>query len=177
MLVIYLAMIDEDEQRSKFEVIYKTYFGMMYKIAYTITKDQNLAEDAVHETMLAIIENIDSIRIDNFKELKSYIYIVTKSKTIDFLRKWEKRKTTLYPSDDVPPDIAVSEPDEIALTNIVIQRSLQALQEMPEKYRIALIMKVKGYTIKDISRLTNTTEANVKNRIYRARQHILNKIK
>lgn len=82
MLFIYLAMIDDDTQRSKFEYIYHTYYGMMYKVAYELTKDQRLAEDAVHETMVNIIEDIDTIRMDNPKELKSYLYLVTKSKTI-----------------------------------------------------------------------------------------------
>ena len=102
MLFIYLAMIDDDAQRSKFEYIYHTYYGMMYKVAYELTKDQRLAEDAVHETMVNIIEDIDTIRMDNPKELKSYLYLVTKSKTIDFIRRWEKRKTSLYPADEVP---------------------------------------------------------------------------
>lgn len=61
MLFIYLAMIDDDTQRSKFEYIYHTYYGMMYKVAYELTKDQRLAEDAVHETMVNIIEDIDTI--------------------------------------------------------------------------------------------------------------------
>lgn len=87
MLFIYLAMIDDDTQRSKFEYIYHTYYGMMYKVAYELTKDQRLAEDAVHETMVNIIEDIDTIRMDNPKELKSYLYLVTKSKTIDFIRR------------------------------------------------------------------------------------------
>ena len=60
MLFIYLAMIDDDTQRSKFEYIYHTYYGMMYKVAYELTKDQRLAEDAVHETMVNIIEDIDT---------------------------------------------------------------------------------------------------------------------
>lgn len=74
MLFIYLAMIDDDTQRSKFEYIYHTYYGMMYKVAYELTKDQRLAEDAVHETMVNIIEDIDTIRMDNPKELKSYLF-------------------------------------------------------------------------------------------------------
>ena len=113
MLFIYLAMIDDDTQRSKFEYIYHTYYGMMYKVAYELTKDQRLAEDAVHETMVNIIEDIDTIRMDNPKELKSYLYLVTKSKTIDFIRRWEKRKTSLYPADEVPEINNFDSPDEI----------------------------------------------------------------
>lgn len=177
MLFIYLAMIDDDTQRSKFEYIYHTYYGMMYKVAYELTKDQRLAEDAVHETMVNIIEDIDTIRMDNPKELKSYLYLVTKSKTIDFIRRWEKRKTSLYPADEVPEINNFDSPDEIALTKITLQKALQALNELPEKYQITLVMKIKGYKLKDIACLTNTSEANVKNRIHRARKYIFSKLK
>ena len=177
MLFIYLAMMDDDVQRSKFEYIYHTYYGMIYKIACKFTKSQSLAEDAVHETMVAIIENIDTIRMDNPKELKSYLYLVTKSKSIDFMRKWDKHKISLYPADDVPENDNFDTPDEIALTKITLQEALNALNELPEKYRITLTMKVKGYTLKDIARLTNTSETNVKNRIHRARKYIFSKLK
>lgn len=177
MLFIYLSMMDDDAQRSKFENIYHTYYGMIYKIACKVTKNQSLAEDAVHETMVAIIEDIDTIRMDNPKELKSYLYLVTKSKSIDFMRKWDKHKTSLYPADDVPEDNSFDSPDEVALSKITLQKALLALNELPEKYRITLTMKVKGYSIKDIARLTNTSESNVKNRIHRARKYIFDKLK
>ena len=74
MLFIYLAMIDDDTQRSKFEYIYHTYYGMMYKVAYELTKDQRLAEDAVHETMVNIIEDIDTIRI-KISRLKVVVFV------------------------------------------------------------------------------------------------------
>ena len=38
-------------------------------------------------------------------------------------------------------------------------------------------MKIKGYKLKDIACLTNTSEANVKNRIHRARKYIFSKLK
>lgn len=74
MLFIYLAMIDDDTQRSKFEYIYHTYYGMMYKVAYELTKDQRLAEDAVHETMVNIIEDIDTIHY-TFETGKTYALV------------------------------------------------------------------------------------------------------
>lgn len=64
-----------------------------------------------------------------------------------------------------------------ALTKITLQKALQALNELPEKYRITLVMKIKGYKLKDIACLTNTSEANVKNRIHRARKYIFSKLK
>lgn len=83
----------------------------------------------------------------------------------------------LYPADEVPEINNFDGPDEIALTKITLQKALQALNELPEKYRITLVMKIKGYKLKDIACLTNTSEANVKNRIHRARKYIFSKLK
>ena len=67
MLAFYVAILDTEEQKDKFTEIYTTYYGMMYQVARAITHDDKLAEDALHETCLELIEKIDSIRTDNAK--------------------------------------------------------------------------------------------------------------
>lgn len=62
MLAFYVAILDTEEQKDKFTEIYTTYYGMMYQVARAITHDDKLAEDALHETCLELIEKIDSIR-------------------------------------------------------------------------------------------------------------------
>ena len=44
---------------------------------------------------------------------------------------------------------------------------------MPIIYRQALTLRVKGYSIKEISEMTKTSEATVKSRIHRARKLLL----
>ena len=59
MLAFYVAILDTEEQKDKFTEIYTTYYGMMYQVARAITHDDKLAEDALHETCLELIEKID----------------------------------------------------------------------------------------------------------------------
>lgn len=92
MLILYLETIESDSQKEKFEFLYKKYAGFIFKVAYNIIKDQNLAEDAVHEVFLQLMNELDNLRIENTRELKSYLYTVTKGKTIDYLRKWNRLK-------------------------------------------------------------------------------------
>lgn len=87
MLVFYLAAIDNDESKNKFEYIYHKYYRFMLRTASSIIRDFSLAEDAVHETFVQLLKEIDSLRIDNEKSLQSYLYILTRERTIDFLRK------------------------------------------------------------------------------------------
>jgi len=48
VLVFYLSVIDTEEDKTKFELIYEQYGKLMFYIANQILKDQFLAEDAVH---------------------------------------------------------------------------------------------------------------------------------
>ena len=103
MLAFYVAILDTEEQKDKFTEIYTTYYGMMYQVARAITHDDKLAEDALHETCLELIEKIDSIRTDNAKQLAYYLRMVTRNRTIDFMRKWDRRSALSYDAVDVEP--------------------------------------------------------------------------
>lgn len=173
MLLFYLTFIEDSAQKQKFETIYQTYRGMMYRVSLSVTKDKDLAEDAVHEAFVQIINEIDTIRTDNEKELSTYLYIITKNRAVDFLRKWERQKVSLYPADELPSGDENIEPEEIALTNINLENVLLILTQMPEIYRTALTMRVKGYSVKEIAVATKTTESNVKSRIHRARKILI----
>ena len=43
-----------------------------------------------------LIEKIDSIRTDNAKQLAYYLRMVTRNRTIDFMRKWDRRSALSY---------------------------------------------------------------------------------
>ena len=163
MLVFYLAALDSDDNKNKFETIYRKYYRFMLHTAAGIIKNPTLAEDAVHETFVQLLREIDTLRIDNERALKSYLYIVTRERSIDFLRKWERRGTR--------PDYV--EPEEVALTNLQLDRAIALLEEMPLIYRQTLVLRVKGYSICEIAKITDSSEPNVRTRIHRARAMLL----
>ena len=115
----------------------------------------------------------DTLRIDNERALKSYLYIVTRERSIDFLRKWERRGTRPdYESLAAALDHYV-EPEEVALTNLQLDRAIALLEEMPLIYRQTLVLRVKGYSICEIAKITDSSEPNVRTRIHRARAMLL----
>ena len=151
MLVFYLAALDSDYNKNKFETIYRKYYRFMLHTAAGIIKNPTLAEDAVHETFVQLLREIDTLRIDNERALKSYLYIVTRERSIDFLRKWERRGTRPdYESLAAALDHYV-EPEEVALTNLQLDRAIALLEEMPLIYRQTLVLRVKGYSIREIA--------------------------
>lgn len=60
MMSFYMSMIDTEENKTKFELIYEKYHKLMFYIAYQILKDNPLSEDAVHDSFVKIIENLSS---------------------------------------------------------------------------------------------------------------------
>lgn len=172
MMLFYLTLIETDEQRGKFEYIYKNYYGLMYHIAISLTQDRQLAEDAVHETCLRLIDLIDTVRVDDRKQLASYLCILTRNRTIDYLRRWcnkGKRAPETYieaTSND--------EPETVVLSSLQLEQAVLQMEGMPEKYRTPLTLKVKGYSIQEIAQFLNLSEGTVKTRIFRARQTLRN---
>lgn len=166
--------IDNDESKNKFEYIYHKYYRFMLRTASSIIRDSSLAEDAVHETFVQLLKEIDSLRIDNEKSLQSYLYILTRERTIDFLRKWERRRGVLTDYENRSTSFDnFKEPEEIALTNLQLNKAVSILSDMPSIYRRTLVLRVKGYSIREIAQITNSSESNVKTRIHRARAILL----
>lgn len=67
MLQLYLQLLDTEEEKQGFELLYETYRKLMHWVANNILHDEKLAEDAVHEAFLRIIKNFHKI----FKKLKN----------------------------------------------------------------------------------------------------------
>lgn len=57
-MIIYLQMIESDEDKSKLEQLYIMYKGLMFHVAMKILKNEFDAEDAVHQAFLSLIENL-----------------------------------------------------------------------------------------------------------------------
>ena len=129
MLVFYLTALETEAQKRKFESVYTTYYPMMLKTAISILKDQTLAEDAVHETFLQILGEIDTLRIENPHQLKAYLYLLTRERTIDFLRRWKRRKEVLPLPDEPWEEDNAPEPEELVLTRLGLQRDMSFVEE------------------------------------------------
>ena len=60
-MLIYLTMIEAEEDRHRFLSLYRRYKKLMLYIAHDILHDPHDAEDAVHEAFLRLAEMIEKI--------------------------------------------------------------------------------------------------------------------
>lgn len=165
MLLFYLTLTDAPEKKTKLEQIYNEYKRLMQYIAYEILKDNDLAEDAVHQAFLRIIRHLDGIEDISCHKTKAFIVIIIRCTAPDMLRK-EKRQRVIgmeavredgtY-SRDMTEDLSVHE-----LTQII--------KSLPEIYRDALELKV-YYDLSDreLAEALGISYAAARKRLERAR--------
>ena len=79
--MIYLMMIDAEEDKQKFAILYETYRHLMMKVALNVLKDTFLAEDAVHEAFIKIAKNMEKIGEIYVDELEECNVPVTYAET------------------------------------------------------------------------------------------------
>lgn len=89
-MIIYLQMIESDEDKSKFEQLYIMYKGLMFHVAMKILKNEFDAEDAVHQAFLSLIENLKKKSDVKCPKTRAYIVIITERKAIDIIRSRSK---------------------------------------------------------------------------------------
>lgn len=72
-MLIYLSLIDGEEDKSKFEQLYLSYRHLMHHVALGILKDHHKAEDAVHEAFIRIEKNFFKISEVSCSQTKGFV--------------------------------------------------------------------------------------------------------
>ena len=72
---------------SEFEELYDRTVSRAYAEAYSILRDEMLAEDCVSEVFLSVAKNLDTVRALPQKKQLCYIIICVRNKAADMLKK------------------------------------------------------------------------------------------
>lgn len=168
-MIVYLQIIESDEDKSKFEQIYLKYRNLMFYVARKILNNQQDAEDAVHQAFVSIIENLEKISDVDCPKTRSYIVIIVERKAIDLMRKNEK--VVSMESIDEATGIKISLPDDDGISN--------AFANLPARYREVLLLHYdNGYSTKEIAKMFGMKRSTVQKLLWRAKnalQEILDK--
>ena len=164
-MLIYLAMLETDAEKAKFEIIYNEYKNLMYYVANKILNNKSDSEDVVHQAFLKVIENIHKINEPKCPQTRSLVVIITERKAIDLYRQHKAHAGISIDEDTV--QVAVrSDIDSYSERSLVAA----AIAKLPERYRQLLLLKYdSGFSEHEIGELLSMTDANVKKTIQRAK--------
>lgn len=86
-MIIFLNMLDNEEDRDKFVRIYEKYRYFLWYLANERLQDPYLAEDAVQETFLALTRHMDKTAEVDSAATRNFLATIVKSKAIDLIRR------------------------------------------------------------------------------------------
>ena len=139
------------------EKIVRKYADLVYRVALTMLKNKDDAEDIFQEVFMKICTENMSFMSEEHE--KAWLIRVTKNKCLDFLkRSCNKNKEEL---------------DE----NLVKEESnnnqyvVDEVMKLPEKYRIIIyLFYFEGYKITEISQILEINESTIKSQLVKARE-------
>ena len=171
MIAYYLSIVETDEDREKVLFIYENYYSFMcYTAGQVLGHNKQDVEDAVHNAMLKLIENIDIIDLSDKQKAKNLCGIVAKNIAKDHCKYKDNQSLSL---EDMICETTEEEnsPSEIVIRKDTYDIILKALHSLDDKYRDICIMKyVHQYKEREIALLLNLTPNTVSIRIYRGKQ-------
>ena len=176
IMIMYMSLIDNEDDKIKFEDIYGKYKKMMFWIANQILNDERDIEEVVQDSFIKIIRNLDKIEKINSKKTKSFISIIVKNTAIDVYRKNLSNKVEVELDDNfIFPSDELKEVEIEGLNNIEI-----AIMKLTEIYKEVFLLKYSHeLENNEIAKLLNIKESTVRVRLARGKEKlefILNKM-
>lgn len=166
------------KEEPDFERLFNLYGNSLYKSAYNILCDHQLAENAVQETFLVILSDPDKLKEKDEMHIKNYLHVICRNKAKRIYRQKTKLNYDAETEERLETSIAdAQDPAEIVINKEIDDRIYAAINALPEIYKDTLLMKMLYKLHNDeIARYFGISDEAVKKRLFRARKIIRTKL-
>ena len=176
-MLLFLCMLEAEEDKNTFIQIYETYRGMMWYTANEILHDSYLAEDAVQEAFLTLTKYIH--KVDGVSPTtRRFLYTVTKSKAIDMYR---ARKGVAAVETEELETLELSDDTNMLESYISkenYKKLVNCIRNLKEEYRVVFELKhMHEMSDSEIAEILQITPKLANVRYYRARKKLQEMIK
>lgn len=169
-----VILSQKDDLKALEELIRREQKNVFAAFSYLSKKRENVT-DMTQEALLRLARNIHSLK--NPKHFKSWLNQIITNLFYDELRKKQRNPdivsideedTENYIKNQLPDNRC--KPPEKCLSGELEQIIKEAIQELPDPFRIAIILReLQGLSYEEIANATNSSVGTVKSRIARAR--------
>jgi len=172
-LVIIIWGVMSDDERDLINRIFSKTNVKMYNISFNILRNKLDAEEAVAQTFLKIVENIEKISALPCPQIEPYCVVILKNETMNIIRKRKKivhvEDIDYFDHSDGYYDI-----EEKYLETVNKEKLLSCVNRLSDEEKNLIYLRyVNGMKFKDISGLLGITEEAAKKR----GQRILKKLR
>jgi len=154
--------------RTALGVLVTRFAAPVRRLAYAILRDADEAEDAAQDGVLQALVKLD--RYDPTRPFGPWLMRIVTNAAIDRRRRRAVRDTNELDEELAGggplPDVEV---DRLALR----QRLAMALDKLPERYRVAVVLfDVEGYSQAEIAEILGVAPGTVRSAVFHARRRL-----
>lgn len=152
--------------------LYTEYASLMLKAANSILKDDHKADDALSESFMRVLNNLNTIEHLSPNQVKKYMLIVAKNVCFNMLKK-EKAMDNI---DELNLSVQSVENDVIGRDSE--NRVLAIVKALPDVYRDAIYLSlVLGLSTKETAESLGVSTENVRKRVWRGKRMLKEMLK
>jgi RNA polymerase sigma-70 factor, ECF subfamily len=166
----------EADGRREFEERLAECGPLAYRVARGVLHNAADAEDVAQEALLRAYRHFDRLRDRN--RFRAWLIRIAFRLALDRLRsrKRSEVRDTLWSQPSHQPPSSTAE--DLAASNEFQAHLDRALEELPEKLRLVLLLAaMEGYTIDEIAGTVGISTGTVKSRIFYARKQLAEKLR
>jgi RNA polymerase sigma-70 factor (ECF subfamily) len=161
-----------------FDQLYRDHVDVMYRFAYRLCGEAEVAKDLVQETFLNAYRAYDRFRGD--AQVSTWLYAIASHACQRMRRKRKGEPERELSLEEFVPtsegEFALQVPMEglspqEALENKELRQILdRAIEKLPRKYRMVLVLRdMEGLSAKEVGSILGINERAIKSRLHRAR--------
>lgn len=172
-MIAFLDLIDDNDDKERFVLLYNKYKGLMAHIAYNRLDNQNDVEDVLQDAFLCIAKNFSKICDVNSSQTKSFVAVITEGYAISKYRKRKNSHNIISIDEAAEVNALTDDSDDYSSTDLKM-----VIDTLSDEYKNMIYLKyVFGYKSREIADIYGITASLVRKKIQFAKAEIKNKLK
>lgn len=155
------VFLDMNRKQKRYETLVHIYSPDLYRYAYWICHDPDIAQDLVQETCLRAWKSLDSLLDD--KSAKGWLFTILRRENA---RRFERKQLPLVDIDDY--EIAGTSDSDQDMDSELLKRKISMLST---QYKEPLLLQlIAGFTAEEIAVQLDINKNTVLTRLFRAKK-------
>ncbi len=161
---VYIEYLLTKDDKESLQQVLTIIQPKLMSFANSILKDKPKAQDALQDSLIAIIKGIHKLK--DHRKFHAWIYQVTRNKCLDITRKNYK-----YKNDSELSSISEPTTDEKDRDTQIDMMSM--INQLPHKQKnIVHLFYYEGFSIREIAEILNKPTGTIKSLLFDARENL-----
>lgn len=141
---------------SALSALVERHHGAAYRVAWSLLKDDDAAQDVVQDAFLKAFRALDTYRGD--ASFRTWLLTITANEARGALRKRGRRRETAL-EDAAPVRSDDADPAEAAIMSQESARARRMMEQLPEKQRLSVSLRIdEGLSFREIGEVIGSSE-------------------